>query len=206
MRTHFKAWAEPFLKEHPEFVILPNMVESKMGKNLNVLEVGSGKGQLITRMAKNNPDNIYFAMERNVTCAGFLAKKIEKMHLKNCYIVYEDFEKAYIDLKKDSFDFVLLSFPDPWPKKRHEKRRLTCPRLVKMLASLVIKGGYLRLKTDNDDLFTFSVKTFKGEESLIEKEIVEDYKAYMPKDEMSEYEESFRSEGHLIHHLLFERR
>lgn len=205
MRAHFKAWAEPFLNEHPEFVIKAEDIKDKLA-SLNILEVGSGKGQLIYKMALHNEDITFFAMERNVTCAGFLAKKINQLPKNNCYVIAEDFEKIYDSIPKESFDILMLSFPDPWPKKRHEKRRLTSAKNLAKLSMLLKHGGYLRLKTDNDELFEFSKKTFLNEKSLKEVSILEDYKAYYPKDEMSEYEENFRKQGHLIHQIIFQRR
>jgi len=201
VRTHFKAWAEPYLNEHRDFVILPNEVNDKFDERVTVLEVGSGKGLMITTMALHHPEVLYFGMEKNVTCAGFFAKKINELPYKNCFLIYEDFEKAYIDLPK--FDVVMLSFPDPWPKKRHEKRRLVCPSILGKLASLLKENGYLRLKTDNDGLFEYAKKTFANS-NLEMVEIIESYPSYMPVDEYSEYETNFRNQGHSIHEIIYQ--
>ena len=107
MRTKFKAWAEPFIKEHPE-VMCPF-------DNLNeyipyYLEIGSGKGQFLTNMALNHPELTFLGIERNVTCSGFTAKKLVENEVKNAKLVFANAEFVLPNINSDSVKGIFLNF------------------------------------------------------------------------------------------------
>ena len=123
MRTKYKAWSKPFLEEHKEV-----QIELDELKNLSkeiYLEIGSGKGQFLLEMAKNNPDLYFIGIEKNVTCAGFVAKKLVENEIGNAKLIYNDASMVLDSFAKGSVNTIFLNFSDPWPKKRHHKRRLT---------------------------------------------------------------------------------
>ena len=101
-------------------------------------------------------------------------------------------------------DGIYLNFSDPWPKERHEKRRLTSGRFLSVYAELLKPGGILRFKTDNDGLFSFSLESFrqKGWEILA---ITDDlHAAHEPLGKgnvMTEYEINYAAQGKKIHCL-----
>lgn len=204
MRARFKSWAKPYIEAHPEASLLEKDDPFLEGATL-YLEIGSGKGNFILALAQRHPERHYIALERDVSCAGILAKKIVESGLPNVRLINADFDFVEELLGAHRFKTIYLNFSDPWPKKKHAKRRLTyAPRLTKILAFLA-PGAPLILKTDNDGLYEFT-----KEEALklpIECVLDEpDYKALDPEDAMTEYEANFRSEGHPIHRLVYKRK
>ena len=122
MRTKYKPWAKPYIEEHTEVMCPFDNINNY--KNY-YLEIGSGKGQFLVNMAKNHPGNLFIGMERNVTCAGFTAKKLVEGEITNAKLVYADAGQVLPSIEAESVEGIFLNFSDPWPKKRHAKRRLT---------------------------------------------------------------------------------
>ena len=202
MRTKFKAWAEPFIKEHPE--VMFNEEQLLCFDKPYYLEIGSGKGQFLVDMAKKFPDKFFIGVERNVTCCGFTAKKLVEEKVENAKLMFIDAEKMMSEIKNDSLEGIFLNFSDPWPKKRHHKRRLTAMSYLNNYYRVLRKDGRLVIKTDNSDLFAFTLENI--EESpfkVINK--TDDYNDYDEFDTMTEYEKSFRDEGVPIHRIVLEK-
>ena len=123
MRTKFKAWTEPYINEHPEVCLTKEQFIS-LECPIN-LEIGSGKGNFLMNMAKMFPDQLFVGIERNVTCAGITCKKLVDNEMTNAKLMWVDAGLLLPEVKDDVIDRVFLNFSDPWPKKRHAKRRLT---------------------------------------------------------------------------------
>ena len=87
MRTKFKAWAEPYINEHPQ-VMCPFDKLNEQGSYY--LEIGSGKGQFLLDMALKFPNLTFIGVERNVTCSGFTAKKLVENNISNAKLVFAD--------------------------------------------------------------------------------------------------------------------
>ena len=201
MRTKFKAWAEPFLNEHPE-ISLTNEELSKLSGFY--LEIGSGKGDFLINMALKFPDKQFVGIEKNVTCSGITAKKMVEAEVKNAKLVYADAANILPLLKDGSVKVIFLNFSDPWPKKRHHKRRLTSNLFLKEYLRVLPKGGRLIFKTDNLDLFNDSIEYFdESEFKLIS--INNDYMCDDEFDTLTEYEEFFRKEGTPINRVIYEK-
>ena len=201
MRVKFRPWAEPYLNEHPE-VQLP-LEEVKNLSSFN-LEIGAGKGAFIMSLSKDYPDEFYLAVERNVSCAGAIAKGLVEEEIKNVKLMRIDGELVLKELKDESVKTLYLNFSDPWPKKRHHKRRLTSNNLVNEYVRVLEKGGLIRFKTDNDDLYEYSKETFvhpKLEILVME----EDYDGNDPLDKKSEYEIKKREAGLKIHRIILKK-
>ena len=201
MRTKFKAWAEPYINEHPE-------VMCHFGK-LNeqgsyYLEIGSGKGQFLLDMALKFSKLTFIGVERNVTCCGFTAKKLVENNITNAKLVFADAGQITPSINDASVDGIFLNFSDPWPKKRHSKRRLTSESFLAEYYRILKKGAKLIFKTDNYDLFTYSLEII----SVSSFKLVEANYSYDGKDEFdatTEYEKSFREEGQPIYRLILEK-
>ena len=201
MRTKFKAWAEPFLNEHPEIVLKSEDLSSKQNF---VLEIGSGKGQFLLLMSQKFPDKQFIGIEKNVTCCGFTAKKLIENTISNALLVFDDAERAICNLNEGSVDTLFLNFSDPWPKKRHAKRRLTSEKFLSNYFRILKIGGKLILKTDNDDLFKYSLEMFFSSNfKLISS--TENYDGNDEFDAMTEYEQNFRNKGINIKRMVFEK-
>ena len=202
MRTKFKAWAEPFIKEHPEVMFSEEQLLSF--NKPYYLEIGSGKGQFLVDMAKKFPDIFFVGVERNVTCAGFTAKKLVEAELPNALLMFINAELLMPKIQNDSIEGIILNFSDPWPKKRHHKRRLTAISYLNNYYRVLKSGGRLFIKTDNTELFEFTkenIETTKFKVIYVN----EDYNDYDEFDSVTEYEASFREEGIPIHRIVLEK-
>ena len=125
-----------------------------------IIELGMGKGEMITELAKANPDKTYIGIEKFATVAAKAAKRAEELELKNFKIICEDIVKLP-ELLKGKVKTIWLTFSDPWPKARHEKRRLTYKSFLEIYTSILASDGVIRFKTDNDKLFAYSVESMK---------------------------------------------
>ena len=201
MRTKYKPWAKPYIEEHTE--VMCNFDAINNYKNY-YLEIGSGKGQFLANMAKNHPDCFFIGMERNVTCAGFTAKKLVESEINNAKLVFADAGQVLPLINEECVEGIFLNFSDPWPKKRHAKRRLTSGSFLNQYLRILKKGAKLIFKTDNVDLFTYSLELFENSPfKLVEANYSYDGKDSF--DEITEYEASFRAEGQPIYRLILEK-
>lgn len=198
MRVKYKQWAVDYLDEHPEVVLEKVDVKDDFFKVNDVrLEIGSGKGDFIIQMAKKNPDVHFLAVEVVRTVAGILAKRIVDEKIENVKVFAHDAEMLFEAIPDGFFSKIYLNFSDPWPKKRHEKRRLTHRRFLVNYRRILKDDGLVIFKTDNVDLFHFSLEEI--EESPFELvSSTEDYIFDEANDAMSEYEAKFRGIGNKI--------
>ncbi len=121
------------------------------------IELGMGKGEMVTQLAQANPDKFYIGIEKYPTVAHKAMKKAQELKLKNFKIICEDI-KDLGELIKGKVNTVWLTFSDPWPKARHEARRLTYKKYLDLYKNIITNDGSLKFKTDNDKLFEYSVE------------------------------------------------
>lgn len=199
MRGRFKPWAKPYLEEHKEVASF-DVASLDIPSNCD-LEIGGGKGDFAVSYCLANPNRHLISFERDISIAGLFAKKAVEGKITNLTILPMDLDKAYEELKNHRFGHIFMNFSDPWPKKKHEKRRLTfAPRLLN-IASLLDKDGEIIMKTDNDQLYEFTKEQIALAKLNI-KEDQPDYKELAENDFMTEYERNFRNEGKSIHRLV----
>ncbi len=206
MRGRFKKWASPYLEEHKEVVLKGIDPNDSFFKNDDIrLEIGSGKGDFVIGMAVKNPNVNFLAVERETSIAGILAKKVVESNLSNIRVINGDFDILLPELQQLKFNVVYLNFSDPWPKKRHEKRRLTHRKRLEQFSTLIKDDGELRIKTDNDGLYAFSLEeiAFSPFEIYLNEE---NYIFDEENDIASEYEKNFRSQGKSIHRILMKKK
>ena len=198
MRTKFKAWAEPYINEHPEV-----MLDLSNASNLDnlYLEIGSGKGDFIIGMAEKYPDISFIGVERNVTCAGITAKKLVEKEVKNAKLSWIDALELLPMLKEESINTLFLNFSDPWPKKRHVKRRLTSETFLSDYFRTLKNDGKLIFKTDNKDLFDYTLESLNSHNfKIIEVDL--NYLGDDDFDMVTEYERKFRELGQPIYKVV----
>ena len=199
MRGRFKKWAEPLINENPKLACFDNELNSNQNflKFLNkakdnlILEIGSGKGKFITSMASKFPSLYFLAIEKNVSISGICLKEIIKSEVGNVFLISGDFEKIYPQIINTKF---------PWPKKRHEKRRLTHPNFLLKYEHL-LNGNNLILKTDNLDMFNYSLESLKENNWNITY-LNYDYKQDDNFDALTNYEEMFINKNIKINRLI----
>ncbi len=163
------------------------------------IEIGMGKGNFILNMALNNPDINFIGIEKYSSVASIAIKKIQEYDLPNLKIIISDVMNLE-ELLKNKVDVIYLNFSDPWPKKRHAKRRLTSPLFLELYAKLFKGDNVIIQKTDNDELFAYSLDSLK-EYGYEIKEISYDLHSTGIPNIMTEYEEKFSKNGIKIKYL-----
>lgn len=114
-----------------------------------VLEIGSGMGETTARIAAGNPDIDYVAIEVHAPGIGSLLRRVEEEGLTNLRIIQHDAVEVLRDMvPAGSLAGIHVFFPDPWPKKRHHKRRLVQPAFAELAATRLARGGRLHVATD----------------------------------------------------------
>lgn len=206
MRMKNKKWSIPFLNEHKEVVLYEVSYDNELLKDfINhqplYLEIGTGKGDFILNMAKNNPNTHFIGIEKSITCLAITAKKIVNEDIKNVLLIADDVSKVFAYLPQGSIDKLFLNFSDPWPKKRHEKRRLTYKTFLDEYKKILKSNGEIIMKTDNIDLFNYSIESFTSNGFILE-QVNFDYDGLDTNDVMTEYERFFRDEGTKINKLV----
>ncbi|MCK1996745.1 tRNA (guanosine(46)-N7)-methyltransferase TrmB [Psychrobacillus psychrodurans] len=208
MRLRNKPWAEDFINAHPEIVI-PNPEEIKGKWNVEFkndyplhIEVGSGKGQFITGMAKQNPEINYIGIELyDSVIVSALENAIAAQPLPNLRLLKVNGSDLAKYFEKNDVDRVYLNFSDPWPKTRHAKRRLTHAEFLELYKSILVDHAEIHFKTDNRGLFEYSLTSMSAFGMLI-KDVSLDLHVNMPEDNiMTEYEEKFSAKGQPIYRV-----
>ena len=127
----------------------------KLDQNV-ILEIGMGKGEMLTELARLKPEQTFIGIEKFPTVTMKAIKKAQKLNLKNFFVINEDLTNL-VDAFSGQVEQIWLTFSDPWPKKRHYKRRLTYQFFLKIYQQLLAQNGILKIKTDNDDFFLWSI-------------------------------------------------
>ena len=124
------------------------------------VEVGCGKGKFTAETAQANPDVLLIAVERCREAMVVAMEKAREMGLKNVF--YIDMDVANIEeiFAGEEIDRLFINFPDPWPRKKNAKRRLTYRTFLDKYCRVIKLGGEIHYKTDNAPLFEFSVEEF----------------------------------------------
>lgn len=207
MRLKFKPWAKEKLQNHPQYVIQnPEDYKGRWNElfgNDNPLhiEVGTGKGRFITGMAKANPDINYIAIEAYESVIvhaldGLIEADLPNLKLLpvNAVDLRDFFEKA--DVSR-----VYLNFSDPWPKNRHEKRRLTYSTFLNIYEDILPEGGEIHFKTDNRGLFQYSLVSMSQYGMILNDVNLHLHDSDIEDNIMTEYEEKFSNKGSRIYRV-----
>ncbi len=169
-----------------------------------VLEIGFGMGETTAAIAQAHPENNYLGIEVHSPGVGSLLKLIAAQALTNVRIVQHD-AVAVVEhmIAPGTLCGVHIFFPDPWPKKRHHKRRLIQPPFVHLLASSLAPGGYLHLATDWEDYAQQMLDVLNREPLLVN--TVPDYAPRPEHRPLTKFEQRGRKLGHLVWDLLYRR-
>ncbi|WP_152657224.1 tRNA (guanosine(46)-N7)-methyltransferase TrmB [Oceanobacillus sp. CFH 90083] len=205
MRQRHKPWADDYLKEKKHIVLEnPGVHKGEWKKvfgNENPIhvEIGSGKGQFITGMAKQYPDINFVGIEVAKSIIVSTVQKVDEEALDNIRLLNEDASDMLALFAENEVEQVYLNFSDPWPKNRHEKRRLTYKSFLEQYRNILVDSGQIVLKTDNRGLFEYSLVSF-SEYGMHLMEVNLDLHAIGDETNVkTEYEEKFSSQGHVIY-------
>lgn len=168
------------------------------------MEFGMGKGDFIIQNALKFPNNFFIGVEKFATVVLKALEKINGMDIPNLRFMCEDVATLEEIIKPHSVKTIYLNFSDPWPKKKHAKRRLTSESFLKIYEKLLEESGEIEFKTDNVDLFNYSLESFKdnGWQVL---EFTYDLHNNAKMNEgniMTEYERKFSQNGNKICKLI----
>lgn len=184
--SHRGKWREVFGNDHPIH-----------------MEIGSGKGRFITTLARQNPQINYIALEKYPSVLLKLINKIPEEGLKNLVVISADAERLEELFVPGEIDRLYLNFSDPWPKKKHAKRRLTSPGFLELYKKVLKKDALIEFKTDNRGLFDYSLETFKECHYTLKHVTFDLYNSDLLEGNIAtEYEEKFHNLGTPINKLI----
>ncbi len=168
------------------------------------MEMGCGKGKFITEHARLNPDVNFLAVEGEKSVVLMAMELAKEKELKNIKFITNYIFKPTDFFEDGEIDKIYLNFSDPWPKKRHEKRRLTGRKYLSEYQQILQKGGIIEFKTDNLPLFEFSLEEIKdcGYE-ILEESFDLHNTDFESKNITTEYEDKFRTRGTKINYVKF---
>lgn len=171
------------------------------------IEIGMGKGQFIMQLAKDYPDINYIGIERYSSVLLRALQKMEVEPLPNIRFLCMDASMITEVFDKEEVAKIYLNFSDPWPKERHAKRRLTSRQFFERYDKILARNGVVEFKTDNDDLFAFSMEEVAEAGWTLDAHTFDLHHDPVLNEGnvMTEYEEKFSSLGHPIHKLIARR-
>ena len=205
MRLKHVKGAEEIIKKGIYFLDNPREYKGKwqllfQNNNSIYIEIGMGKGQFIIQNAISNPNINYIGIEKYDSVIVRAVQKSDDLVLNNLRLIRMD--ARFIDeIFEKEIDRIYLNFSDPWPKDRHAKRRLTSPEFLKKYDAIFKNNGHIIMKTDNRDLFEYSLESLKEFGYQIRSETRDLYQEDRLDNIPTEYEEKFVKLGIKINRL-----
>lgn len=207
MRLRNKPWAKDKLQENPKYVVLqPEDCKGKWNEvfgNTNPLhiEVGTGKGRFITGMAKANPHINYLGIELYQSVIVYALDRLLEEELPNVKLLQVNAADLRKYFNKGDVSRVYLNFSDPWPKNRHEKRRLTYADFLGIYEDILPPEGEIHFKTDNRGLFQYSLVSMSQYGMRLKDINLHLHDSDFEGNIMTEYEEKFSGKGSRIYRV-----
>lgn len=207
MRVRNRPGAAELVAAHPEYI--PNEPKKLKGhwqerfKNSNPIqiEIGTGKGQFIVGMAKAHPEINYIGIEMQLSVVSLALDKLIAEELPNLQLLHVDGSDLTDYFAENEVDQIYLNFSDPWPKKKHEKRRLTFKTFLAIDEEILKPNGEIHFKTDNQGLFEYSLSSFSKYGMVIEQVWLDLHQSDYQGNIMTEYEEKFSNKGQPIYRV-----
>lgn len=207
MRLRNKPWAKDTLAAHPEMVIQEpaqwkGRWHERFGNNNPIhIEIGSGKGQFVSGMARQNPNINYIGIEIQESVLVVALEKALSADVPNLQLLHVNGGQVTDYFEDGEVDQIYLNFSDPWPKKRHAKRRLTHESFLVGYEKVLPPFGELHFKTDNRGLFEYSLASFSQFGLVLKQVWLDLHQVEFPGNVMTEYEEKFSAKGHPIYRV-----
>ena len=165
------------------------------------IEVGSGKGRFVSEMAKRNPHINYIGIELQSSVIVVALDKALEANVPNLQLLHVNGGEVTDYFEENEVDQIYLNFSDPWPKKKHAKRRLTHETFLKAYETVLKPQGEIHFKTDNRGLFEYSLVSFSEYGMLLKQVWLDLHKEDIPWNVMTEYEEKFSAKGNPIYRV-----
>ncbi len=207
MRLRRKPWAPQLIADNPQWILvnptdMAGNWQSRFAKQQPLyIEVGSGKGKFITEMAQKHPENNYVAVEIQESAIAMVLKKQVELQLSNLQLLLGDGAALTHFFAPNEVSGIFLNFSDPWPKTRHEKRRLTYRTFLAQYQTIIKPTGQLVFKTDNRGLFEYSLVSMNNFNMLFDEVSLDLHTLNDPENVETEYEEKFSKMGQPIYRL-----
>lgn len=168
MRIRRRKWAKQELEEAAFYIDNPSIYKNKwqeqFSKNQPLhVELGCGKGNFIANLAVTHPDINYIAVDMIEAMLGLSKRNVEQAYQnqnpENLFLIRANVERILeVFGEKDTVDRIYINFCNPWPRGKHNKRRLTHTKQLENYKIFLQKGGEIYFKTDNDELFEASLE------------------------------------------------
>jgi tRNA (guanine-N7-)-methyltransferase len=172
-----------------------------------ILEIGFGNGDSLAQMAKGNPGLNYLGIEVHRPGVGHLLYLIEEQGIENLRIMSEDaVEIIRNQIPEQALTGVQLFFPDPWPKKKHHKRRIVQPEFVKLLASRLKPGGFFHMATDWENYAEHMLEVMSAAEDFENSTKEGDFIPRPDSRPLTKFEQRGQRLGHGVWDLLYNRK
>lgn len=170
MRTRYNKDANDIVNSFDRYINSKEKLKEKLNNNTKKIfvEIGMGKGDFITQMALQTQEYIYIGVELSIQVLAIAIKKLKlyekenNVRLDNLYFMSFDAINLSEIFDGVEVEKLYLNFSDPWPKKRHAKRRLTNERFLKEYKKVLKKDGIIEFKTDNRLLFEYSLVSMQN--------------------------------------------
>ena len=207
MRVRNRKGATELLEAHPQYVIL-NPADAKgrwqeiFGNDHPIhVEVGSGKGAFVSGMAKANPEINYIGIDIQKSVLSYALDKVLATDVPNIKLLWVDGSDLTDYFEEGEIDRLYLNFSDPWPKKRHEKRRLTYQSFLATYQQILPKNGEIHFKTDNRGLFEYSLVSFSQYGMKLKDVWLDLHASDFEDNVLTEYEQKFANKGQVIYRV-----
>ena len=207
MRVRNRKGATELLEAHPQYVIL-NPADAKgrwqeiFGNDHPIhIEVGSGKGAFVSGMAKANPEINYIGIDIQKSVLSYALDKVLATDVPNIKLLWVDGSDLTDYFEDGEIDRLYLNFSDPWPKKRHEKRRLTYQSFLATYQQILPENGEIHFKTDNRGLFEYSLVSFSQYGMKLKGVWLDLHASNFEDNVLTEYEQKFANKGQVIYRV-----
>lgn len=207
MRVRKRKGAQEHLENNPHYVILePEAAKGRwsevFGNDHPIhIEVGSGKGAFITGMALKKPEINYIGIDIQLSVLSYALDKVLASQAPNVRLLRVDGSSLTNYFDAGEVDMMYLNFSDPWPKSRHEKRRLTYKSFLDTYKQILPENGEIHFKTDNRGLFEYSLASFSQYGMTLKQVWLDLHASDYPDNVMTEYEARFAKKGQVIYRL-----
>lgn len=210
MRLRKRNWSEAVFDQYKDYTVTEfESIKGNWKKELNTdvlhVEIGAGRGDYWHQLAEQFPKRGIVAMEKDFTASSIALKKIGDYPAHNKRFIYDDAAKLTEMFGPLEIDVIHLNFSDPWPKKRHAKRRLTYKTKLDDYYDLLSDDGEIWMKTDNQSLFNYSLVSVGSHKfELVEVDV--DFRKVEQDDPQSEYERKFVGLGQPIYRAIWRKK